>query len=61
MSKKVSKNELRVVDRDDVDVVDGLADEVTVALAAIAGAAPRLEGPEIKHCTKPGAAQSSER
>ncbi len=39
MSKKVSKNELRVVDRDDVDVVDGLADEVTVALAAIAGAA----------------------
>lgn len=40
MSTKVSKKKLRVVDRDDVEVVaDGLSDEVTVALAGIAGAA----------------------
>lgn len=40
MSKKVSKSALRLVDRDDIDVVgEELADEVSVALTAIAGAA----------------------
>jgi putative transposase len=40
MSKKVSKERLRVVDRDEVDAgVDGLSDEVTVGLAEIANAA----------------------
>lgn len=41
MSKKVSKSELRVVDRDDVEGLDGfgLADEVLAELAGIAGAA----------------------
>jgi putative transposase len=38
VSKKVSKKKLCVVDRDEV-VADGLSDEVTVALAGIAGAA----------------------
>ena len=40
MSKKVSKEQLRVVDRDDVELVtDGLSDQVRVSLVGIAGAA----------------------
>lgn len=40
MSKKVSKDKLRLVDRDDVEAaVDGLADDVAVSLVGIAGAA----------------------